>query len=115
MNRRTLAGIITGFATLALVGVITLATTSELYFSYDKNGQDRVTRIREGDAIWIVNLLRDAGLVKSGGEARRKIAAGAVRIDGEKITDPSHEVPFVAGKEVLLRLGREFRKIELRR
>ena len=69
----------------------------------------------DGDALWIVNLLRDAGLVKSGGEARRKIAAGAVRIDGEKVTDPSFEVPFEPGRDMLVRLGREFRKIEIRR
>jgi tyrosyl-tRNA synthetase len=81
----------------------------------DLEGVEKMTLRVEGDAVWIVNLLRDAGLVKSGGEARRKIAAGAVRIDGEKITDPSHEVPFEAGKEVLLRLGRNFRKIELKR
>ena len=81
----------------------------------DLEGVEKVILQVEGDAIWIVNILRDTGLVKSGGEARRKIAAGAVRIDGEKITDPSHEVPFEAGKEMLIRLGREFRKIELKR
>lgn len=81
----------------------------------DLEGVEKMTLEVEGDSVWIVNLLRDAGLVKSGGEARRKIAAGAVRIDGEKVTDPSREVPFEAGKEMLLRLGREFRKIELRR
>ena len=81
----------------------------------DLEGVEKMILTVEGDAIWIVNLLREAGLVKSGGEARRKIAAGAVRIDGERITDPSYEVPFEAGKETLVRLGRKFRKIELRR
>ena len=68
-----------------------------------------------GNKVWIVDLLRNVELVKSGGEARRKIAAGAVRIDGDKITDPAFEVPFEAGKEMILRLGREFRKIVLKR
>ncbi|MFH1311627.1 MAG: tyrosine--tRNA ligase [Candidatus Eisenbacteria bacterium] len=81
----------------------------------DLEGVEKMVLEVEGDAIWIVNLLRDSGLVKSGGEARRKIAAGAVRIDGDRVTDPSHEVPFEAGKEMLIRLGREFRKIEIRR
>jgi tyrosyl-tRNA synthetase len=81
----------------------------------DLEGVEEVALAVEGDAVWIVNLLRDAGLVKSGGEARRKIAAGAVRIDGDKITDPAFEVPFEAGKEMILRLGREFRKIVLKR
>ena len=31
-----------------------LATESELYFSSDKNGENRVTKVREGDQIWIV-------------------------------------------------------------
>jgi tyrosyl-tRNA synthetase len=69
----------------------------------------------EGDKIWIVNLLRDVGLAKSGGEARRKIKAGAVRIDGEKITDPDFELPVAGVDEVVVRLGREFRKAVFRR
>jgi tyrosyl-tRNA synthetase len=68
----------------------------------------------EGDKIWIVNLLRNAGLVKSGGEARRKIKEGAIRIDGEKITDPDFELPLEGVTEVLVKLGREFRKVILR-
>jgi tyrosyl-tRNA synthetase len=32
-------------------------------------------------------LIRDAGLASSGGEARRLIQQGAVKIDGEKLSD----------------------------
>ncbi len=81
----------------------------------DLEGVEKLTLEIDGDKVWIVNLLRDAGLVKSGGEARRKISAGAVRIDGEKVTDPAFEIPFEPGREMLVRLGREFRKIELRK
>jgi hypothetical protein len=31
-----------------------LATTGEMYFASDKNGQNRVTNVQEGDEIWIV-------------------------------------------------------------
>ncbi len=76
---------------------------------------DTVTIEVAGDKVWIVNLLREAGLVKSGGDARRKIKAGAVRIDQEKVTDVDFEVPAGAGEPLLLSLGREFKKIVLKR
>ena len=37
-----------------LLPVAGLATDAELYFSSDKNGENRVTKVREGDSIWIV-------------------------------------------------------------
>jgi len=40
-------------ALVALV-VVTWGTGSEMYFSSDKNGESRVTRIQEGDEIWVV-------------------------------------------------------------
>ena len=39
---------------LALLTVSTVATTAELYFASDKNGQNRVTNIQEGSQVWIV-------------------------------------------------------------
>jgi len=42
---------------------------------------------REGGALPIANLLKDAQLVKSTSDALRQIGQGAVRIDGEKIDD----------------------------
>jgi tyrosyl-tRNA synthetase len=67
----------------------------------------------KGRKIWVVDLLRNADLVKSGGEARRKIQAGAVRIDGEKVTDPDFEMPLAATKEVLVKLGRQFVRVRI--
>ena len=45
-----------GLASLLLMAfaVVASATTAELYFSNDRNGQDRVTNVREGQEIWIV-------------------------------------------------------------
>jgi tyrosyl-tRNA synthetase len=43
--------------------------------------------VREGGALPIANLLKDAGLVKSTSEALRMIGQGAVRVDGERIED----------------------------
>ncbi|MFC2105091.1 hypothetical protein ACFLRV_00320 [Candidatus Bipolaricaulota bacterium] len=39
-----------------------LATDAEMYFSADKNGQNRVTNIQEGDEIWIVVLDNDQNI-----------------------------------------------------
>jgi len=44
-----LAGWVAGMLSLA-----TLATEAELYFATDKNGEDRVTTIQEGEDVWIV-------------------------------------------------------------
>jgi tyrosyl-tRNA synthetase len=74
----------------------------------------RIDIVARGGKIWIVDLLRNADLVKSGGEARRKIKAGAVRIDGEKVTDPDFEMCLEPRREVLVRLGRQFVKVRLK-
>jgi len=78
----------------------------------DLEGVETVTLTVDGDSIWIVKLLRELGLAKSGSEARRKIVEGAVKIDGERIADP--EARIAAPGEVLVRLGREFRKVCLK-
>ena len=78
----------------------------------DLEGVETVTITVDGDSVWIVKLLRELGLAKSGSEARRKIAEGAVKLDGERVADPEAQVK-VPG-EVLLRLGREFRKVCLK-
>ena len=41
----------------------------------------------EGDEIMIAHALKQAGLVKTNGEAMRLIDEGAVRLDGERISD----------------------------
>ena len=44
-------------------------------------------RAREGGALPIANLLKEAGLVKSTSEALRMIGQGAVRVDGNRMED----------------------------
>jgi tyrosyl-tRNA synthetase len=80
----------------------------------DLEGVKRNEVLLDGHKVWIVDLLRKVDLVKSGGEARRKIREGAVRINGEKITDPNFEMLLESVTEVLVKLGREFRKVILR-
>jgi len=39
---------------LILLPIVGSATDAELFFASDKNGENRVTKVREGDSIWIV-------------------------------------------------------------
>ncbi|WP_093664239.1 tyrosine--tRNA ligase [Sphingomonas gellani] len=58
-----------------------------------------------GGTIGIVEALVTLGLASSNGEARRKIAEGAVRIDGEATRDPAHVITVDAS--VRLSLGKK--------
>jgi tyrosyl-tRNA synthetase len=46
--------------------------------------------LRDG-RVWLPRLLLSVGMAASNGEARRSIEQGAVRIDGEVVTDPGAE------------------------
>jgi len=60
----------------------------------------------------IANLLKDAELVKGTADAMRMIKQGAVKIDGEKITD--QKLMIEAGTEHIYQVGkRRFAKIKL--
>jgi tyrosyl-tRNA synthetase len=64
--------------------------------------------------IWIGKLLQDTGAVKSGGEARRLIQQGAVKINEEKIADPKANVDISDG--MILQSGKKFfRKLRVLR
>jgi tyrosyl-tRNA synthetase len=59
-------------------------------------------------------LSQGARLVASGGEARRKIAEGAVRIDGEKVSDAAARLPV--GAVHILQVGpRRFARVRIER
>ena len=62
-----------------------------------------------GETPTIATLLQLAGLVKSGGEARRTIAEGGAYVNNERVTDPEAVVPdsaFLQGKFLVLRKGK---------
>ncbi len=64
------------------------------------------------EGVRIIALLAQAGLASSNGEASRKLKEGAVRINGQVITDPQATLP--AGFEGLLQIGkRNFRRVRL--
>jgi len=66
----------------------------------------------EGVSYCIANLLKDAGLTVSTSEAIRMINQGAVKIDGEKISDPKLEISVNA--ENVYQVGkRKFARVKI--
>ncbi len=59
----------------------------------------------EGEAVGIVELIRQAGFASSNGEARRLVEQNAVSVDEEKVTDPYYEVEL-AGAPYVLKVGK---------
>ena len=58
--------------------------------------------------IGIRDLLVQAGLVRSGSEARRKVEEGAVDLDGNQVEDKNLRVSLREGERRLVRLGRRW-------
>ena len=54
--------------------------------------------------VWICGLLAVTGTVSSNGEGRRMIEQGAVKLDGEKISDASCEIQPTG--EAILQVGK---------
>ena len=50
--------------------------------------------------IWLPKLLAEAGLVTSNSEGRRMVKQGAVRIDGEPVSDETVSRDQIAGHVV---------------
>ncbi|ARA91730.1 tyrosine--tRNA ligase [Rhodothermaceae bacterium RA] len=66
----------------------------------------------EGTTIGLVNLIAQAGLAASNGEARRLITQKAVSIDGVKVTDPFRTIDLAAEAPFVLKVGkRRFARI----
>ena len=57
-----------------------------------------------GEGIPIANALKDAGLTPSTSEALRMIRQGAVRIDGERVSDP--RLLLAAGTSCICQVGK---------
>ena len=54
----------------------------------------------------IGQVLTELGFTASNGEAKRKLAEGAVKLDGEPVKDPGHVVT-VGGESIKLSLGKK--------
>jgi tyrosyl-tRNA synthetase len=54
----------------------------------------------------LVDLMVLASLCESKGEAKRLIAGGGVKLDGEKLTDPLQEIDLKPGEDRVLQVGK---------
>ncbi|WP_411726147.1 tyrosine--tRNA ligase [Methyloglobulus sp.] len=71
-----------------------------------------ITLNTSAETYCIANLLKDAGLTSSTSEAVRMINQGAVKIDGEKISDPKLGIP--SGTHHVYQVGkRKFARVAL--
>jgi tyrosyl-tRNA synthetase len=59
-----------------------------------------------GDRWFLPSLLQTAALVSSGSDARRMVAQGAVRLDGEVLTDPMAEYDLQRLDGAVLQVGK---------
>lgn len=73
---------------------------------------DEITLKIEGENYLIANILKDAGLTGSTSEAIRLINQGAVKIDGEKVSDT--KLLIDSGAEHIYQVGkRKFAKVKI--
>lgn len=71
-----------------------------------------LTVASDGVALSVVNVLKLAGLTASTSEGLRMLAQGAVRANGEKISDKG--LAFASGESVILQVGkRKFAKVKI--
>ncbi|WP_036300398.1 tyrosine--tRNA ligase [Methylomarinum vadi] len=74
---------------------------------------DEVVLQADGEGVAIANLLKDAGLTASTSDAMRMIKQGAVKIDGEKISDTKLQIPV--GTQQVYQVGkRKFARVEIK-
>jgi tyrosyl-tRNA synthetase len=73
---------------------------------------EEVTVAVPAEGIMLPKLLASVGLAQSGGDARRKIQQGGVKVDQQKITDV--QKMYLPGQSFILQSGkRDFRKVTL--
>ena len=54
VKARWIVAAVVMLAVAAMAGFAVWASDAEMYFSSDKNGENRVTKIQEGDSVWLV-------------------------------------------------------------
>jgi tyrosyl-tRNA synthetase len=81
------------------------AETARKTFEEGASGDSLPSYAVAGGAIGVVEALVRLGFVASNGEARRKIAEGAVRVDGEPVREPAASIDVAS--PVRLSLGKK--------
>ncbi len=85
----------------------TAEATARATFAGGGLGEDLPVLVVPPEGIRLGAACTEIGFTASNGEAKRKIAEGAVRLDDQPVTDPGLLVQVVAGAERKLSLGRK--------
>ena len=82
--------------------------TAEQTFTGGGLGEDLPVLLIPADGVRAGAALTELGFTASNGEAKRKIAEGAVKLDGQLVDDPAMLIaPPTGGKELRLSLGKK--------
>jgi tyrosyl-tRNA synthetase len=74
---------------------------------------EEVTLEIPAEGISLLKLLTTVNLAESGGDARRKVQQGGVKVDQQKVTDG--QKLYLPGSEFIIQAGkRDFRKVVLK-
>lgn len=85
----------------------TAEATARETFDGGGAGEDLPTLSLGDEGMRIGAVLTGIGFCASGGEAKRKLAEGAVKLDGDAVRDPGHVVTVSEGETVKLSLGKK--------
>ena len=86
---------------------VSAQATARETFAGGGSGEDLPTLSVGPEGMRIGAVLTTLGFTASNGEAKRKIAEGAVKLDGEAVTDPGSLVQVPDGSEAKLSLGKK--------
>jgi tyrosyl-tRNA synthetase len=89
-----------------VVAAAAAAETARRTFDEGESGDALPSLKVIGGEIGIIEANTALGFAASNGEARRKIAEGAVRVDDEKVTDPTYRI-VIGDQPVKLSLGKK--------
>ena len=81
--------------------------TARETFAGSGAGEDLPTLAVGAEGMRLAALLTALGLTASGGEAKRKLSEGAVKLEGETVTDPAQLVLPAEGETLRLSLGKK--------
>ena len=81
--------------------------TAQETFAGGGMGADLPALDLTAEGIAIAAALTELGFTKSNGEAKRKVAEGAVKLDGEAVSDPQQVVRLDPGSSAKLSLGKK--------
>ena len=83
------------------------AQTAAQTFAGGGMGDDLPEATVPPEGMPIVAACTALGFTASNGEAKRKVAEGAVKLDDEKVSDPRHQVTLGSGETARLSLGKK--------